>query len=100
MQTHDRLINTVHVSILCVTDQTEALSIQVVCTHTLLAKVQGKERDPRPISTNSYHEQLLGEELRGPAFMPQRCALSSTLRAWTGPGQEPSPCWSPGRWPD
>ena len=74
-------------SILCVTDQTEALIVQVVCTHTLLAKVQGKERDLRPISTNSYHEQILeGEELHGPAFMAQCCALSFTLRVWTGPG--------------
>lgn len=46
MQTCDRLIKTVHMSILCITDQTEALIVQVVCTHTLLAKVQGKERDP------------------------------------------------------
>lgn len=58
MQTCDRLIKTVHMSVLCITDQTEALIFQIVCTHTLLAKVQGKERDPRPTSTNSYHEQL------------------------------------------
>lgn len=100
MQTRDRLIKKpVHMSILCITDQTEALML-VVCTHTLLAKVQWNERDLRPISTNSYHEQILeGEELHGPTFMAQCCSFLHTQGVdWPRLGA--FSCWSPGRWPD